>query len=542
MSRKAAEGRDYGCIINISKSTFRKSLRFAVSLLPRGDIQFSVYDDEDVTNLNTKVQARFEQINAESKKMPTTLANRESVEIRLHDKYKQDPNDILKKLLDLMPRVHHVQLFHTESGKNVEGVLSVLNRLKNIDSVQLSYYQGAVLEPSAVYLNAITWLGLINTKPMYVANFRNQLKSIYVRLEIPHPDAPVIGFDVRDYYTYGQLLLQNAITLEQVDIYTTHPMVFQYFSLILNVLNGPHMDRMHLSYDEIGNGPDVHYTITRDDDRELYRTLVSSSMKRMAMVFDDEVQARANYKPIDVLNTVAVDNEDAVKLVALVRRHRNDLRRLTVELLDNWEMGAQIMNALKPLFDDHLEAFRLHKNNDRPSYTIILEADKERSGLKLMADLPNDRPVALFERHVTYVSLVIRDGAAINMAAGDHVAETKFYTDWLMRLDDVVLLAIKDERHVLFEAAVTAVATREKRGLKTWPQLENIIATLPNEYEHLEWFIKRERAIGRGLKTILFHVRKEEMISGVRAWFVRAGWPEAVVQSNGVMISVEVAA
>lgn len=540
MSRRSAEVSNYGCIIHISKSTFRQRLRFALNLLPRGDIHFSVYDDEDVAKLNEQVQAKFKAINAESKAMSTSLQNRESVEIRLHDKYKKDTHDILMKMLDLMPRVYYVQLFHTESGKNVEGVLDVLNRLKRITSVQLSYYQGGVLEPSPVYLDTITLLGIINTKPMYVANFRNQLESIYLWLELPRPDAPVIRFDVRDYYTYGQLLLQNGLTLKQVDIYTTHPTMFQYFSRILNALNGPRMQKMHLSYDKNGNGADVDYTITRDDDREQYRKLVTSSMKRMATVFDDEVQARANYKPIDDLDAVVVDNEDAVKLVSLVGRHRNDLRRLTVELLDNWELGAQIMIALKPLLDDHLEAFKLHKNNDRPSYTIILEADKARSGVKLMADLPDDRPVALFERHVTYVSFVIRDGA-VNVAGGVR-AETKFYTDWLMRLDDVVLLSIQDERHALFEAAVAAVAAREKakKGLKTWPRLENIIATLPNDYEHLEWFIKRDSAIRRGLKTILFHVRREEMISGVRAWFVRAGWPEAVVKSKGVMISVKV--
>lgn len=526
----------YGCEITIFKRAFHSGPRFEVSFgAPTEAIVLKVADEKDIATLATKLQQKCPD--AATKSPPLLLENREAIKIFVDKVYKEDSGGMLQKLLEAFPKVHYVELVNIVSQNNIAGVLDVLSQLKRIKSLQLSYYQGAVLQPSATYLNSITGLCMMNTKPMYATNFHNKLESFFLVLEFPDPSDPPIFFDMKDFYTYETILMSNGHTLKEIDICTTHPMMFRLFSRMLNVLNMPRLQRRHISFDDGGQGPDVNYLIVRDKNDDEYRQLITSNLERMAKVFDDELDGPGNHRVIHHLDAVILDNADLGRLVGLISRHSSELRKVIIDSPPN--MFVNIMKYIQPLIHDDIPEFGIDKGN----YNVFKkETLKEKGEVWMMTLMLYPWPLPLFKHHLTHVRIHIQNIVNEVMDLRNLGQDLNYYVQWLVGLEDVVFLDIIDDWDELFSATVEAVNQRQEKGLKTWPKFEHVKTRLPDQRERLAPFFNYVNCVNRGLKRVVIQLRDITKIPDTMAWFHSIGWPRELVHrdnKNDVVAELE---
>lgn len=441
-----ADASTHGCKIFIGKHP----------LLPQMQLHTTFYGDREVFHLD--------DIRALTPQKKDWLKNTQVVQLCLVDKYDPNQSHLLVELLNLMPNIWHIFLDHFDGARNANELLEDLAKLKlakQIKTLQLDYCL-ATKTPIADYFPAINALHMANTRPIHMRHTRrNQIERFAIATLIGESTEGGERYKLseRNIYEFTANILRNGAVLQELYILTSTAETFRYFRRIVEVIKAPRMEKIFMDFTAKG----VKYVVRRNKTtKSLRRELIVQEASRATEIFNDAETEPGKRLRIDFLDLEVKSVSDLKTLVKIL--DPKWLGRMELKgLMDASSVAAMMSDVVRDFH--HIEQFSLDEGLLRVS--IKKFTDKQNVSV-LEATISNGRYYDLFT-NAQKVQLTLKKANDDSVAA---------YAEWLVLLDDAVEIDIRETQYKLFELALAKIAGRTEKGLKTWPKLMKISATI----------------------------------------------------------------
>lgn len=390
------------------------------------------------------------------------LLDRQSAEVHMWHRYKPTKSMVFVELFKLMPNLWHMHFFDMENDKNSDELMEDLYAakiFKQVKRLQLTTWRTVTKRPLAEYFPFVDALEVEDTKPIHVACFRNQIERYFIRTKSDKIDdwRRVTEIDRCDYILN---VLDNSDSLKDLYVLSETADTFDYFRRIAEVLILPSIEKIHLRFYKYARN--VDYIIEYDKEtRAENRKLIAWNVAQVAETLKSQESASSDRFKVDYLN-ILIQTKSDIKILTEIL-HPN-IGRIEIKAIMGENLVADIMTEIVRVFND-VKQFSLSESEDRD---FIRKYTDESSMTVLEANLKSGRYCDLF-KNVQKVHLQVTEANDDNLAS---------FAEWLVQLNDAVEINIWDDRWKLFEMALARINSRAATGIRTWPNLKKLSATV----------------------------------------------------------------